>query len=243
MISTYFWPFAMKAAAEAHNKLAVDADGNTPESRLYGVTQHELLPIQSFHTLFCSVYVLDHLLHSAGGSIPTWEPRSRCGVYLRHSPMHAGSVALVFNLATGRVSPAYHVVFDDTFFTVPYMRAASLPPNWEELVKNSSEIATNEEVDLAESWSNDIEHGNFKSPVPTAGPSSSKITDPFAIVLDQDLDSGLSPVQAPSSSESNKVQPSEGEKSSEKSSAKKVSFEDRNAAAAASSSSSKYQVE
>ena len=231
MISTYFWPFAMKAAAEAHNKLAVDADGNTPESRLYGVTQHKYLPIQSFHTLFCPVYVLDHRLHSAGGSIPKWEPRSRCGVYLGHSPMHAGSVALVFNPATGRVSPAYHVVFDDTFSTVPYMRATSLPPNWEELVKNSSEIATNEEFDLAESWSKDIEDGKCKSPVPTAGPSSSKITDPFAIVPDQNLDSGLSPVQEPSSSESNTVQPSEGEKSSETSSAKKVSFEDQNAAA------------
>ncbi len=92
-------------------------------------------------------------------------------------------------------------MFDDTFSTVPYMRAASLPLNWEELVKNSSEIATNEEFDLAESWSKDIEDGKCKLPVPKAGPSSSKITDPFAIVPDQNLDSGLSPVQTPSVSE------------------------------------------
>ena len=54
-------------------------------------------------------------------------------------------------------------MFDDTLSTVPYMRTASLPPNWEELVKNSSEteiaIATTEEFDPAESWSKDIESG------------------------------------------------------------------------------------
>eukprot|EP00984_Skeletonema_dohrnii_P034934 scaffold34438_cov244-Skeletonema_dohrnii-CCMP3373.AAC.1 len=88
MISTYFWPFAMKAAAESHNKLRVDADGNTPESKLYGV-KPEAIPVKTFHPLFCPVFVLDHRLHSAGGSIPKWEPRSRCGVYLGHSPLHA----------------------------------------------------------------------------------------------------------------------------------------------------------
>lgn len=122
MISTYFWPFAMKAAVESHNRLSVDIDGNTPESRLYGAKQPKAIPVRSFHTLFCPVYVyvLDHRLHAAGGSIPKWKPRGRCGVYLGHSPIHAGSVALVFNPLTGRVSPAYHVVFDDTFSTVPY---------------------------------------------------------------------------------------------------------------------------
>ena len=139
-ISTYFWPFAIKAAAERHNTLHVDSNGRTPESILYD-TQPESLPVKSFHPLFCPVFVLDHRLHSAGGSVPKWEPRARCGVYLGHSPLHAGSVALVFNPKTGRVSPAYHVVFDDTFSTVPYMRASSLPPNWEDLA-NSAEFFT-----------------------------------------------------------------------------------------------------
>ena len=106
MISTYFWPFAMKAAAGAHNKLAVDADGNTPESRLYGVTQPGSLPVQSFHTLCCPVFVLDHRLHSAGGPSPNGTLLGAVHIYLGHSPMHAGSVALVFNTLTGRVSPA-----------------------------------------------------------------------------------------------------------------------------------------
>jgi len=177
MISTYFWPFAMKAAAESHNKLRVDADGNTPESKLYGA-KPEAIPVKTFHPLFCPVFVLDHRLHSAGGSIPKWEPHSRCGVYLGHSPLHAGSVALVFNPITGRVSPAYHVVFDDTFSSVQYMKAASLPPNWEDLVKNSTEIAPSAEAyELADEWMKRMEKGDPKS-APTAGPST-RIPDPF----------------------------------------------------------------
>ena len=61
-------------------------------------------------------------------------------MYLGHSPIHVSSVALVFNPVTGLVSPAYHVVFDDNFSTVPYMQNASVPPMWEQLVQTSSEL-------------------------------------------------------------------------------------------------------
>jgi hypothetical protein len=235
MISTYFWPFAMKAAAECHNKLAVDADGNTPESRLYGITP-EAHAVKSFHPLFCPVFILDHRLHSAGGSIPKWQPRARCAVYLGHSPLHAGNVALVFNPQTGRVSPAYHVTFDDTFSTVPYMRAASLPPHWEELVKNSTEIASEEAYELADEFVKKWENGNAEQLEPTADPSPTRIKDPFAIVPDQSTtNSELSPVQANSPAGTLPVQPSEGEKSSNTSS-KRVTFDrDKNAAASSQS--------
>ena len=121
MIDTMFWPFAIKAQAERMNTLHMDLDGLTPEMKLYGLKKGEF-PLQHYHTLFCPVYVLDARLQSAGGAgPPKWEPRSRIGVYLGHSPFHAGSVALVFNPTTGRVSPQFHVVFDDDFTTVPYM--------------------------------------------------------------------------------------------------------------------------
>ena len=60
---------------------------------------------------------------------PKWDPRSRVGIYLGHSPTHAGSVALVLNPKTLYVSPQYHVVFDDHFTTVPSMRDGSIPDN------------------------------------------------------------------------------------------------------------------
>ena len=229
MISTYFWPFAVKAAAERHNKLHVDKDGNTPESKLYGI-ELEDIPVTTFHPLFCPVFVLDHRLHSAGGSIPKWEPRSRCGVYLGHSPLHAGNVALVFNPITGRVSPAYHVVFDDTWSTVPFMKAATMPPNWEDLVKNSKEIATIEEFELADDWIKKTEAPR-ETLEPTmdslpAQDSSSRITDPFAVMHGQHKqDSELSPASAPQTpDETAVVQPSEGEDDNK--SSKRVTFND-----------------
>eukprot|EP00957_Ditylum_brightwellii_P000920 73898-Ditylum_brightwellii.AAC.1 len=117
MIDTMFWPFAMKAFAKQMNKLHVDLNNETPESKMYGVSLDKI-PVKPYHTLFCPVYVLDHRLQSAGGAgPPKWEPRSCIRVYLGHSPFHAGSVALVFNPKTGRVSPQYHIVFDDNFTT------------------------------------------------------------------------------------------------------------------------------
>ena len=119
MVDSMFWTFAFKPMAERINSLQVDLNGATPESKLHGVTP-ESIPVKTYHTLFCPIYVLDSRLHDAGGAgPPKWEPRSRIGVYLGHSPFHAGSVALVFNPSTGRVSPQYHVVFDDEFSTVP----------------------------------------------------------------------------------------------------------------------------
>ena len=126
MIDSMFWPFAFKAMAEQMNNLQVNLDGTTPESMMHGVDAKEIL-VKSYLTLFCPIYVLDSRLQSAGGpGPPKWEPRSRIGVYLGHSPFHAGSVALVFNPSTGRVSPQYHVVFDDEFSTVSYMEKGTV---------------------------------------------------------------------------------------------------------------------
>ena len=174
MIDEIFWPFAMKAVAERLNSLQIDSLGRTPESILHGIKVEDI-PVKSYHTLFCPIYVLDRRLQNAGGpGPPKWEPRSRIGVYLGHSPFHAGSVALVWNPTTGRVSPQYHVVFDDDFTTVPYMEAGTIPPNWEELVKYSSELSTTEDVDLADAWL----HGS-----PETG-AKDTLSDPFAIVTD-----------------------------------------------------------
>ena len=115
MIDQMFWPFAIKAMAERLNSLHQNIKSQTPESILYGIPVKES-PVKSFHTLFCPVYILNSRSQQAGGpGLPKWEPRSWIGVYLGHSPFHAGSVALVFNLTTGHVSPQYHVVFDNDF--------------------------------------------------------------------------------------------------------------------------------
>jgi len=61
---------------------------------------------------------LHKTLQDATGSSHKW--RSRCwqGIYLGHSPMHAGNVALVYNPSTTHVTPQFHVTWDDTFSSV-----------------------------------------------------------------------------------------------------------------------------
>ena len=113
MIYEMFWPFAIEAVSERLNRLQVDLTGHTTESILHGV-EIEYIPVKSYHTMFCPNYVPDVRLQIFGSAgPPKWEPRSRIGVYLGHLPFHAGNLDLVWNPATVRVSPQYHVVFDD----------------------------------------------------------------------------------------------------------------------------------
>jgi hypothetical protein len=88
----------MKAEAERLNSLPIDTDGHTPESNFYNVNIKNIL-VKTFHTMFCSCYVLDSRLHNAGSiGLPKWELRSNICVYLGHATFHARSVALVYPL-------------------------------------------------------------------------------------------------------------------------------------------------
>ena len=93
---------------------------------------------------------MDSNLQSTNGlGVPKWDPRARAEVYLGHFPVHTGNVALILNLQTGHASPQYHVVFGEEFTTVPYLQTTETPPNWEDLVKNHTERATEEAFSIA----------------------------------------------------------------------------------------------
>jgi hypothetical protein len=62
-----------------------------------------------------------------GYSKRKWTERARVGLYLGPSPQHARSVHLVLNIATGLVSPQFHVSFDDHFETTRQGAADLLP--------------------------------------------------------------------------------------------------------------------
>ena len=134
-----FWPFALVEAADRMNNLHVDMHGQTPEIK-FSKTIGSSTRLSLFHTFGCPVYILDARLQSVGGGDPPkWDPRVRLGIYLGHSPSHAGSVALVMNTNTGLVSPQFHLIFDDNFETVPHLRAGTVTENWAYLVTNSRE--------------------------------------------------------------------------------------------------------
>ena len=132
------------------NVLTVNEKHESPASAITGT--ENIINHKDFHTWGCPVYVLDAGLQSGSIGPPKWDPRSRLGIYVGHSPFHAGSVALVMNPTTGLVSPQYHLVFDDDFTTVPFLRLGTEPSNWQELCKNCTELVTEEAYDLAESW-------------------------------------------------------------------------------------------
>ena len=132
--TTMMWPFALKESAFRLNKLSIRTDGRSNEATFFGIDGNIIEP-EMFHTFGCPCFVLDSRLQSGLSTCPKWEPRSRLGIYVGHSPEHAGTVALVLNPRTGHVSPQFHVIFDDLFTTVPFMNKSQLPPNWDELVK------------------------------------------------------------------------------------------------------------
>ena len=121
-----FLPFALVAAADIMNNLYIDMHVQTPEMK-FSKTIGSSTRLSHFHTFGCPVYILYARLKSVGGGgPPKWDPRAHLGIYLGHSPSHAGSVALVMNPKTGLVSPRFHLVFDDNFETVPHLSAGTV---------------------------------------------------------------------------------------------------------------------
>ena len=88
------------------------------------------------HPWGCPTYVLDPRLQD-GFKILKWDPRARQGIYLGPSPLHAESVELILNPKNNRISPQYHCIYDDYFETVTYDENTK-PPNWDELIVNST---------------------------------------------------------------------------------------------------------
>ena len=148
MIATVLWPFAYKYAELLHNHLSIDDKGYSPVQKFCNTTMS--LDMHNFHTWGCPCYILDRKLQSQS-MLQKWEPRARLGIYLGHSPCHAGSVALVLNPKSLHVSPQYHVAFDDKFETVPYLANSDVPPVWRDLVEKA-ETSSADEYDLANHW-------------------------------------------------------------------------------------------
>ena len=94
------------------------------------------------------MYVLNASLQGAG-FIPKWDEQVRVGTYVGRSPIHAGNVSFILNLSTGHVTPQFHVVFDETFSTVPSLKTGSIPASWNFICKNNRELATYKDFNLA----------------------------------------------------------------------------------------------
>jgi Reverse transcriptase (RNA-dependent DNA polymerase)/GAG-pre-integrase domain len=125
VITVNLWPYALREANESLNATPSKVTGSIA-NQLF--TRSEVPTVlRHFHPFGCPTYILNDSL-AAGKSIPKWHKRARLGVYLGRSPEHSQSVALVMNLATGLVSPQFHLKFDDLFETVK--DHDTYPNNW-----------------------------------------------------------------------------------------------------------------
>ena len=106
MISTLLWPYAWKEVERRNNYFSYNRHGVHPVQSFANVSYPPRL--RDWHTWGCPVFVLEDKAREHMN--PKWDPKARVGIYLGHSPIHAGSVALVLNPRTLHVSPQFHIV-------------------------------------------------------------------------------------------------------------------------------------
>ena len=110
----------------------------SPIELFTGVNHLNQNHLQPLHVYSCPVYVLEPQLQDAK-KLPKWKQRSHRGIYLGLSKVHSSNVHLVLNPNTGHISPQYHLVFDDSFFTV-YFDGKFDSDVWSCLVSSNLEI-------------------------------------------------------------------------------------------------------
>jgi hypothetical protein len=114
--SPKYWPQAINYAVWVFNRLPNIETGIAP-NKVWSSVHSPSSELLRTHVFGCPVYVLDASLQD-GKKIPKWNPWARLGLFLGFSDLHSSQVPLVMNVDTGKISPQFHVIFDDTFQTV-----------------------------------------------------------------------------------------------------------------------------
>jgi Integrase core domain. len=144
------WPFALKYAILLSNTLSMDENSNTPLSKFTSTPVDSTnLDLQNFHTFGCPCYVLDHRLQSGSIGPPKWDPMLPLRIFVVFSPHHSRTVVMVLNPNTGLVSPQFHVIFDDHFWTLKFLRTDTTPQFWTDLCRNLEADSSGFDLDPA----------------------------------------------------------------------------------------------
>ena len=140
MFEESLWPFAMEHAVHIWNHLPKSRSGLSPHELFTGLKQPEHSNVLRARVWGCPVYVLDPKLCD-GHKLPKWQNRSRIGMNLGSSPVHAATVGRVLNFDTGYVSPQFHLVYDELFSsTLGYVSDAVMDGNmWRQLISLNGE--------------------------------------------------------------------------------------------------------
>ncbi len=110
------WPQAIDYAVWVFNRLP-SVDQELSPNELWSGSRTMGHDLRRTHPFGCPVFVLDTRLQD-GKKIPKWDTRAQRGMFVGFSPDHSSLVPLILNVATGKITPQFHVIFDDKFQTV-----------------------------------------------------------------------------------------------------------------------------
>ena len=113
--NTSLWPMAVDHAVYLYNHVPNELTGLAPID-IFTCTHWTQSKFHDLHVWGCPMYMLDST-NADGKELPCWKPCS-CHSNMGHSPKHASTVPLVLNPATGAITTAFNVIFDDWFATV-----------------------------------------------------------------------------------------------------------------------------
>mgnify|MGYP002775246225 FL=1 len=115
--SPTLWPFALEHAVYLYNRMPNPHHGHAPIELFTNTKLASYNTLQEARVWGRPVNALDRKLQD-GKKVPKWNPRSHHGQFIGFSPEHASTVGRILNLATGHVSPQFHVVYDEYFSTI-----------------------------------------------------------------------------------------------------------------------------
>jgi len=163
VINQELWPMAMDHAAWIYNRIPQQGSGLSPlELWTRSTAMNVADTLGNCHVWGCPTFILDPKLRKDGAKLPKWAPRSRQGVNMGFSRMHSSLIALVLNTRTQSITPQFHVVFDDSFSTVPSPTDGTIDTaSWQQLITSPHDQVTlhtlpddASETSLADEWLN-----------------------------------------------------------------------------------------
>ena len=129
--SSILWPMAVNYVLWVYNHTPNPKPGMAPIN-LMSKTTWPRRKLKDTHEWGCLVYALDPKI-ADGKKIPCWNTRSRQGVFVGFSRDHASNIPLILNLTSVKISPLFHVVFDNWFTTVAASVNALPDSAWDDL--------------------------------------------------------------------------------------------------------------
>ena len=136
IITEAFWPFAIAHSVHLYNISSRQGLHKSPWELFTG-TPPSKHPSDS-RIFGCPAFVLNKSSQDNPSAAKKWTSRCWQGVYVGFSPMHASTVALIYNPSTKHVTPQFHVTYDEDFSTVTLSDPIALETRLAQLFNSSS---------------------------------------------------------------------------------------------------------